>query len=432
MKKYIWTELSEGEQIDVLQRPQSQNDGNVERAAAEIIAAVREQGDKAVKDFTIKFDGCSLDDFKVTEEEINSAINSISIENKKAIDTAYATIKKFHEAQGYQNYDLETIEGAVCGRRVIAIENVGLYVPGGTAPLVSTALMNGIPSQIAGCKNRILCTPCNKEGEVDVHLIYAVTLCGITEIYKIGGAQAIAAMAYGTETIPKVDKIFGPGNAYVTAAKKIVAMDVEGAALDMPAGPSEVCVIADEDSNAAYVAADLLSQAEHDVMSQVLLISTSDNVTQAVKEQVEMQLEALRRKNIATQAIENSIIIQVEDIETAIAVSNQYAPEHLILAFDAADEILSKIQNAGSVFVGKWTPESAGDYCSGTNHVLPTNGYAKNYSGLNVEAFQKTVTFQTLNENGLGNLSQTIQDLAKLEGLDAHANAVAIRMKDLA
>ncbi|MEM7618133.1 MAG: histidinol dehydrogenase [Pseudomonadota bacterium] len=432
MKKYIWKELSNRERIDILQRPKSQNDGSVERAAAEIIASVREGGDKAVKDFIAKFDGCSLDAFQVTDEEIKSAIESISADNKKAIDTAYATIKKFHEAQGYQNYDLETIEGAVCGRRVVAIENVGLYVPGGTAPLVSTTLMNGIPSQIAGCKNRVLCTPCNKEGVVDAHLIYAASICGITEIYKIGGAQAIAAMAYGTETVPKVDKIFGPGNAYVTAAKKIVAMHVNGAALDMPAGPSEVCVIIDEGSNPAYVAADLLSQAEHDVMSQVLLISISDTVKQTVQQQVEIQLEALPRKDIAAQAIENSIIIEVEDIETAITVSNQYAPEHLILAFDAADELLSKIQNAGSVFVGKWTPESAGDYCSGTNHVLPTNGYAKNYSGLNVEAFQKTITFQTLSESGLGNLSETIQDLAKLEGLDAHANAVAIRMKDLA
>jgi len=431
MQTFIWNDLSGEQRADVLKRPQIQNDGQVEKSAQGIINAVRDFGDKSIRELGKKFDGCDLIDLQLSEEEVELAINSISASNKKAIDTAYATIKKFHEAQGYQNYDLETIEGAICGRRVVAIENVGLYVPGGTAPLVSTALMNGIPSQIAGCKNRILCTPCNKDGIVDPHLIYAATICGITKIYKIGGAQAIAAMAYGTETVPKVDKIFGPGNAYVTVAKKLVAMDVNGAALDMPAGPSEVCVIADKDSNPAYVAADLLSQAEHDVMSQVLFITTSVEIAEATKVEVGKQLADLSRKDIASQAIENSIMVVTDTVEAAVEVSNQYAPEHLILAFEASDNILDNIQNAGSVFVGKWTPESAGDYCSGTNHVLPTNGYAKNYSGLNVEAFQKTITFQKLEQKGLSNLSDTIQTLAHLEGLDAHANAVVIRMKDV-
>lgn len=431
MKKYIWKELSAAQKQDALQRPSSQNDGQAEVTAREIIYNVREKGDDAVRAYMQKFDACTLVDLKVSDEEIKTAIDSLLPEKRAAIDTAYSTIKKFHEAQGYRPYDLETIAGAKCGRRVVAIENIGLYVPGGTAPLVSTALMNGIPSQIAGCKNRVLCTPCNKDGVVNAHLIYAATICGITEIYKIGGAQAIAAMGYGTETIPKVDKIFGPGNAYVTAAKKIISMDAKGAALDMPAGPSEVCVIADKDANPAYVAADLLSQAEHDVMSQVLFIATDENIINAVIKEVEQQLSALSRKDIAKQAIENSIIIAVDDVSEAISVSNQYAPEHLILAFDAEDNVLNEIQNAGSVFVGKWTPESAGDYCSGTNHVLPTNGYARNYSGLNVEAFQKTITFQKLEKEGLNNLSDTIQTLANLEGLDAHANAVAIRIKDI-
>lgn len=431
MKNYIWKALSLKQRQNILKRPSSQNDGNIDGIVQDIITDVRKNGDDAVRKFAKKFDHCDLTNLRLSEKEIEQSVQSISAKNKRAIDTAYATIKKFHEAQGYKDYERETIAGVKCGRRVVGIEDVGLYVPGGTAPLVSTALMNGIPSQIAGCKNRILCTPCNAQGEVDAHLIYAASLCGLTEIYKIGGAQAIAAMAYGTETVPKVDKIFGPGNAYVTAAKKIVAMSPYGAALDMPAGPSEVCVIANENSNPHYVAADLLSQAEHDVMSQVLLISTNQDVSDKVQAEIKNQLKNLTRIKIAAQAIENSICIITDTINIAIEVSNQYAPEHLILAFDAQENILSMIQNAGSVFVGQWTPESAGDYCSGTNHVLPTNGYARNYSGLNVEAFQKTITFQSLKKDGLKNLSDTIQTLANLEGLDAHANAVAIRMEDI-
>lgn len=431
MKTYIWNALSPEQRSKFLKRPSSQNDGNVDIIAKDIIDAVRKNGDQALRIYTKKFDKCDLAEIQLTDLESQNAIQSLTKENKNAIDTAYNTIKKFHEKQGYQNYNCETIKGVNCGRHVVGIENVGLYVPGGTAPLVSTALMNGIPSQIAGCKNRILCTPCNSKGDVDAHLVYAANLCGITKIYKIGGAQAIAAMAYGTQSVPKVDKIFGPGNAYVTAAKKIVSMSADGAALDMPAGPSEVCIIADESSNPQYVAADLLSQAEHDVMSQVVLISTTQEIAQKIQEQIKIQLDNLDRKDIAAQAIKNSICIIVDNIEMAMEVSNQYAPEHLILAFETKDDILNSVQNAGSVFIGQWTPESAGDYCSGTNHVLPTNGYARNYSGLNVEAFQKTITFQTINKEGLQNLSNTIQTLANLEGLDAHAKAVAIRMKDI-
>jgi len=431
MRVFKWNELSVDNQIHVLKRPETQNDGAVQKIVQAVIDDVRENGDVAIRQYTKKFDGCDLENNKVTADEMQSAIAIISDDNKKAIDVAYANIKAFHVHQGYQNYDVETTKGVECARRVVAIENVGLYVPGGTAPLVSTAMMNGVPSQIAGCKNRILCTPCDKNGQIDAHLIYAASLCGITEIYKIGGAQAIAAMAYGTQTVPRVNKIFRPGNAYVTEAKKLVSLEVNGAALDMPAGPSEVCVVATQDSNPSYVASDLLSQAEHDVMSQVLLISTDAVMTQKVIKEIEIQLEKLPRKEIAAQAIENSIAITVDDLESAMQVSNQYAPEHLILAFDADEAYLQTIHNAGSVFIGRLTPESAGDYCSGTNHVLPTNGYARNYSGLNVEAFQKTITMQKLNEEGLKSLADTIQNLANLEGLGAHANAVAIRMRDI-
>jgi len=431
MKSFIWKDLSPDMQRNILARPQSQNDGAIDEAVKEIMEDIRQNGDGAVKKYAQQFDSCVIDDLKMSAAEIQKAIESVSEENKKAIDTAYHNIKAFHVKQGYQNYDVETTQGVKCGRRVVALETVGLYVPGGTAPLVSTALMNGVPSEIAGCKNRILCTPAKAEGVIDANLIYAVSLCGITDIYKIGGAQAIAAMAFGTETIPKVDKIFGPGNAYVTAAKKLSAMDARGAALDMPAGPSEVCVIADDESNPTYVAADLLSQAEHDVMSQVLFIATNEAMVVRVKDQIKAQLQTLSRQDIAAQAIENSVSLVVDDLETAMIVSNHYAPEHLILAFDAGKEYLDKVQNAGSVFIGSLTPESAGDYCSGTNHVLPTNGYARNYSGLNVEAFQKTVTFQVLDESGLKSLSETIQTLATLEGLDAHAKAVSIRIEDI-
>ena len=295
--------------------------------------------------------------------------------------------------------------------------------------MVSTTLMIGSPSQIAGCPKRVLCTPCRKDGAVDPHILYAASLCGINNIYKVGGAQAIAAMAFGTDTIPEVDKIFGPGNAYVTAAKQLVADDPAGAGIDMPAGPSEVCVIADDTTNPVFAAADLLSQAEHDRMSQVVLITTSADKGREILSEVENQLGNLSRKDIAAEAIANSASIVVEDVEEAILVSNIYAPEHLILCFEGADKYVDMVQNAGSVFVGPWSTESAGDYCSGTNHVLPTYGYARCYSGLSVESFQKTITVQQASEEGLKNLSSTIETLAELEGLDAHARAVSLRVR---
>ena len=317
--------------------------------------------------------------------------------------------------------------GVQCRRITRPLENIGLYVPGGTAPLVSTTLMLGIPAQIAGCPNITLCTPCDKNGEVNPYILYAAKLCGIENIFKIGGAQAIAAMAYGTETIPKCDKIFGPGNAYVTEAKIQVSCDINGTAIDMPAGPSEVCVIANETSNPAFVAADLLSQAEHDINSQVLLITPSHNLSDQIQNEINNQLKTLPRRNIAKAALENSLAVIVDNMDEAITAANKYAPEHLILCFEDADKYLDDVQNAGSVFLGQCTPKAVGDYASGTNHVLPTYGYARSYSGLSVEAFQKTMTVQTITETGLSNIGNTVETLAILEGLDAHARTISIR-----
>lgn len=431
MKRSNWHELSVCEQSLLLKRPAMDNKNNIDDVVTKIINDVRENGDDAVRKYTQKFDQCDVDILQVSQDEMQEALTIIDDDKKQAIDTAYKNIYAFHKNQGYQAYQSEVNKGVKCERRVVPINAVGLYVPGGTAPLVSTTLMNGIPSQIAQCPIRILCTPCNKEGKVNPYILYAAKLCGIDKIFKVGGAQAIASMAFGTQTIPSVSKIFGPGNAYVTAAKKLVSMDVDGAALDMPAGPSEICVIADELSNPAFVAADLLSQAEHDVYSQVLLISPSSDLIESVHGEIEKQLASLSRKDIAAEAIKNSNYIQCKDIDEAVKISNRYAPEHLILNCENPDSLVDKITNAGSIFIGAWTPESAGDYCSGTNHVLPTYGYAKSYSGLNVEAFQKTITVQGLTQQGLKSLGKTIQDLADLEGLDAHANAVSIRLKEM-
>jgi histidinol dehydrogenase len=426
MHTVIWNELNEDKRMGVLRRPSVASDLNIAQTVSDILSAVRERGDDAVKQFTSKFDGVDVDDVCALPNA-----NNLDPDICMAIDTAYQNISTFHEKQGYQTYNVETMNGVACKRVVRPLERVGLYVPGGTAPLVSTTLMLGIPAQLAGCVQVVLCTPCDKNGNVNPYILYAAKLCGINHIYRIGGAQAIAAMAYGTETVTKVDKIFGPGNAYVTEAKMQISKDANGAAIDMPAGPSEVCVIADETTNPTFATADLLSQAEHDPMSQVLLISTNQNTIDAIDHEVKKQLETLPRKAIAAQALENSICILAENLEQAVLVSNQYAPEHLILCFDEAEKYLDKITNAGSVFVGQWTPESAGDYASGTNHVLPTYGYARMYSGLSVEAFQKTMSVQTMTKEGLQNLSDTVESLATLEGLDAHARAVSIRRKAL-
>jgi histidinol dehydrogenase len=425
-----WAALSEQEKKDALSRPSVSTGEGVTAAVRDIIATVRENGDAALFAYTEKFDGIALEALAVSSQEIEQAASSISAEAKAAIDQAYTNIRRFHEQQGFKTFTVEVMDGISCRREVRPYEAVGLYVPGGSAPLISTTLMIGIPSQIAGCKTRVMCTPCDKKGNINPHILYAATICGIDTIFKTGGAQAIAAMAYGAGSVPKVDKIFGPGNAYVTAAKSLVAANSEGAALDMPAGPSEVLVVADETTNPVFAAADLLSQAEHDAMSQVILLATNKKAAKDIYLEVEKQVTDLPRKDIAEKAIENSRIIIVSDIKQAIDVSNAYAPEHLVLCIDDAEQYCRDIQNAGSVFVGPYSCESAGDYASGTNHVLPTYGYARNYSGLSLEAFQKTVTFQSLSEKGLEGLGDTIEKLADLEGLEAHRRAVSCRRTD--
>ena len=428
MKQVVWSTLSESARVAALQRPAAQSDTGISESVRSIVSDVRARGDAALKDYTKKFDGVDLKTLSVPYQEIENAEQAIGGPAASAIRRAYQTIYKFHQPQGFQPYDRETLSGVSCARAVRPIERIGLYVPGGSAPLISTTLMIGVPSQIAGCPERILCTPCDQKGDINPHILYAAKLCCIQRVYKLGGAQAIAAMAYGTETIPTADKIFGPGNAYVTATKQSVAEDPSGAALDMPAGPSEVCVIADESTNPILAAADLLSQAEHDTMSQVLLIAPSESKAQEIRDEVVKQIETLPRKDIAGQAMQNSLVVVVDGMSQALEVSNFYAPEHLILCFEGADKYVEAVHNAGSIFVGPWTTESAGDYCSGTNHVLPTYGYARCYSGLSVEAFQKTITVQALTEHGLKNLGDTIETLARLEGLEAHARAVSLRI----
>ena len=422
MQQVIWKNLNKDEQEKCLRRPVFANDKNLSEAVADILDNVLQNGDEAVKDYTLQFDGASLDGLRVDQEE-----GALDPEICAAIDTAYKNIYTFHEKQGFQEYELETMAGINCQRIVRPLEAVGLYVPGGTAPLVSTTLMLGVPAQIAQCKNKFLCTPCNKDGEINPYILYAAKLCGISDVFRVGGAQAIGAMAFGTDTIPKCDKILGPGNSYVTEAKMQVSKNAFGAAIDMPAGPSEVCVVADETSNPAFVAADLLSQAEHGTDSQVLLLVPSLEVADRVRSEIEVQLESLSRQDIAKAALQNSTAIIYDDMKQALSVVNRYAPEHLIFSFEGAEQYLDDIQNAGSIFLGGYTPESAGDYASGTNHALPTYGYAKAYSGLSVEAFQKTMTVQSITKTGLDNIGDTVEILATLEGLDAHARAISIR-----
>jgi len=411
---------------EILSRPTFDNK-QLLKQVGKILQDVRQKGDTAVKKYTKKFDGMALRKMQVDAKEIKKAEALISIELKQAIDQAYANILLFHNTQKETVKEVETMPGVHCWRKSIPLERVGLYIPGGTAPLFSTVLMLGVPAFVAGCKDVILCTPVSKEGSIHPAILYAASKVGVQTIYKIGGAQAIGAMAYGTSTIKKVDKIFGPGNQYVTAAKQLVQL--EGTAIDMPAGPSEVCVIADNSANADYVAADLLSQAEHGVDSQVLLICNDANMIEKVSQAVEAQLNLLSRKSIAQQALENSKSILVSSMEEAMLISNHYAPEHLIIAADQAEALAAQVINAGSVFLGHYTPESAGDYASGTNHTLPTNGHARAYSGVSVDSFVKKVTFQQITKEGIQQVGPTVIAMAEAEGLDAHANAVKIRIK---
>ena len=401
----------------------------IEGRVQPIVDAVKAEGDVAVRRYTAQFDGVQLDDFKVSDAEIEASKALVSTELKEAIQLAYQNIFLFHKKQYTPVEKVETMPGVVCWRKSVGIDKVGLYIPGGTAPLFSTVLMLAIPAQIAGCQEVVLCTPANKEGKVHPAILFAAQLCGIKNVFKIGGSQAIGAMAYGTETVPAVYKIFGPGNQYVTAAKQMVVRD--GLSIDMPAGPSEVLVFADESANPAFIASDLLSQAEHGVDSQVVLLTTSERIFDATQKAVEEQLAQLSRKDIAAKALENSISLLVKDEATALSIINDYAPEHLILAMNAAEVFGNKVQNAGSVFLGHYTPESVGDYASGTNHTLPTNGYATTYSGVSLDSFVKKITFQQMSEQGIQKLGPHVELMAAAEELDAHKMAVTLRLEAL-
>ena len=413
---------------ELLQRP-AMDHAALYTVVQGVLDAVKKEGDKAVATYTQKFDGATMDTALVLAAEINEAALALSPALKDAIQLAAKNIRCFHEAQVSETIKIETMPGVSCWRKCIGIDKVGLYIPGGSAPLFSTVLMLGIPAVIAGCKEIILCTPPAANGQVHPAILYAAKVVGITRIFKIGGVQAIAAMAYGTETVPQVYKIFGPGNQYVTAAKQLVQQF--GVAIDMPAGPSEVCVLADETCNPAFVASDLLSQAEHGPDSQVLLVSTSKKVVAEVKEALAAQLALLPRKAIAQKALDNSTAIVVEDMDRAIFIVNSYAAEHLILACNNDEIIAEKITNAGSVFLGNYSPESVGDYASGTNHTLPTSGYARAYSGVSVDSFVKKVTFQKLTPAGLQAIGVAVETMAAAEGLDAHKNAITIRLQSL-
>jgi histidinol dehydrogenase len=392
-----------------------------------ILKDVKLNGDDALRRYSREFDKCELVDLEVSLDEFDAAEVSVSTELKDAISLAVSTIEKFHCSQREVEQVIETASGVFCWRRSVPIERVGIYVPAGTAPLFSTVLMLAIPARIAGCREIVLCSPPNKNGKVDDAVLYAARVCGATKVFKVGGAQAIAAMAFGTGSVPKVFKIFGPGNQYVTSAKQLVAQT--GTAIDLPAGPSEVAILADDTCNPAFVAADLLSQAEHGVDSQCLLMTTNKSIADEVIAEIEPQLEVLGRKEIARAALKNSSVVIESNLDKAVDLINEYAPEHLIIAVREADAIANQIVNAGSVFIGNYSTESAGDYASGTNHTLPTNGYARSYSGVSLDSFVKKITFQKLTEQGIQTLGPAIEIMAAAEGLDAHKNAVSIRLE---
>ena len=410
----------------ILARPQF-DAAPLEVKVREILMAVKQRGDAAISAYTLAFDKIALSNFKLSASAFDAAEKALTPSLKTAIQLAKVNIEVFHQGQIQKEERIETMPGVWCWRKSVGIEKVGIYIPGGTAPLFSTVLMLGIPAKLAGCKEIILCTPPNEKGEIDPAIIYAASLVGVTAIFTIGGVQAIAALAYGTASVPKVYKIFGPGNQYVTAAKQMIQQ--EGVAIDMPAGPSEVCVYADETSIASFVAADLLSQAEHGVDSQVILIANSIDIVEQVQKELDMQLVLLPRKELATKALAHSKAIVIENTEEAIAMMNEYAPEHLILSINNAAQVAEKIINAGSIFIGNFSPESVGDYASGTNHTLPTNGFAKAYSGVSMDSFVKKITFQQLTERGLENIAPTVIEMATAEGLQAHSKAVELRVE---
>jgi histidinol dehydrogenase len=426
MRKLLYP--NKAEWADLAKRPVKDLQ-ELEPTIRNIFKLVQEQGDEALYQLAEKYDGKRPAQLLATPEELTSAESEISPELKEAILQAYSNIQLFHLQQAEQMPIVETMPGVNCWRKSVAIEKVGLYIPGGTAPLFSTLLMLGVPAKIAGCKQIILCTPPSKDGNIHPAIRYTASLLGIEMIVKAGGAQAVAAMAFGTESVPAVSKIFGPGNQYVTMAKQLVMQ--LGVAIDMPAGPSEVLVMADETADPAFVAADLLSQAEHGPDSQVILLSTSESIVDEVNAEIEKQLQELPREAVAAQALENSMAIVLEDAQQMLDFSNLYAPEHLILAIQDLETIANGVVNAGSVFLGNYTPEAAGDYASGTNHTLPTNGYARTYSGVSLDSFVKKITFQHISQEGLQNIGRTIEVMAEAEGLQAHKNAVSIRLKKL-
>ena len=413
---------------EILKRPTKTID-DIEFTVKEIFKEVQKKGDVAVAKYTSLFDGVKFENIEVSKEEIDQAIASISTELKAAIQLAKSNIEKFHIAQKTAKVEVETTEGVFCWQEKRPIQKVGLYIPGGTAPLFSTVLMLAVPANIAGCNEIVLCSPPDKNGKINPAILYAANLCGVTKILKVGGIQAIAAMTFGTKTIPKVYKIFGPGNQFVTVAKQLATQF--GVAIDMPAGPSELLIVADDSAVPAFIASDLLSQAEHGTDSQVILVSTSKELIDEVEAAIQTQLEVLQRKAIAEKAIANSKLIFVENDKIALELIDEYGPEHFIICTKDEEFYVNNIGNAGSVFIGNYTPESAGDYASGTNHTLPTNGYAKNYSGVNLDSFTKAMTFQKISEKGIQNIGKAIEVMAEAEGLQAHKNAVSLRLAQI-
>ena len=426
MKKILYP--NQADWADILKRPVLSME-TLRGTVCEVLDKIKAEGDKAVIEYEERFDKVKLESLAVTDAEMKEAETLVPIELKVAILLAQRNIYTFHKKQKFEGKKVETMEGVTCWQKAVGIEKVGLYIPGGTAPLFSTVLMLAVPAKVAGCKEIVLCTPPNKEGKIHPAILYAAQVSGVSKIFKAGGVQAIGAMAYGTESVPKVYKIFGPGNQYVMAAKQQVSL--HDVAIDMPAGPSEVEVIADETANPAFVAADLLSQAEHGVDSQVVLITTSEKLLNDVEYEVQHQLARLPRWEMAEKSLANSNLILVKDMEEAIAMTNEYAPEHLIIETSNYMELAEKVVNAGSVFLGSYTPESAGDYASGTNHTLPTNGYAKAYSGVSLDSFIRKITFQEINREGIQNIGPAIEVMAANEQLDAHKNAVSVRLASL-
>ena len=419
-KREDWASITERPQLDT---------STLNATVSNILGDIKANGDEAVRKYEEMFDHVRLDSLAVSEEDIEEAWNSVPTELRQSIELAHANISSFHEAQHFNGVKVETAPGVTCWQKSVPIEKVGLYIPGGTAPLFSTVLMLATPARIAGCREIVLCTPPDRNGNVNPAILVAARVAGVSKIFKTGGVQAIGAMAYGTESVPKVYKIFGPGNQYVMAAKQQVSL--HDAAIDMPAGPSEVCVVADNSCDAAFVAADLLSQAEHGIDSQVLLISTSEEFIQKVEREIESQLALLPRKDMAAKALENSKFVLVADDDEAMDLANTYAPEHLILPSDNFDTLAAKVINAGSVFLGRYACESAGDYASGTNHTLPTHGYALAYNGVNLDSYNRKITFQHLTEDGIRSIGHAVEVMADNEQLDAHKNAMTVRIEDI-